>query len=244
MSRLSRAVQERHAPKEVEADSPERKRWREIEWYATPPFATRAGAELISRLSPGGIDVIWEPACGDGIMAECLKPFCDSVFSSDLCPQSYGETIDFLLAEPHECDWVVSNPPFELGAQFITQGLKMARIGVAMLCRLAFIEGAGRYPVLHAGRHPMTILAPFIERVPMQLGPWNPKCSTATAYAWFIFLKEAERPPDQHWAARVHPIPPGTRARLSYPDDIRRFCKATGAPLLEGGDAVDDRAAG
>jgi hypothetical protein len=125
-------------------------------------------------------------------------------------------------------DWIITNPPFARAADFVRTGMARANRGVAVLCRLAFLETVDRY-ALHFGGDPgLTVLAPFCERVPMQLGPWNPKCSTATAYAWFIYRKGHTGSPI------IRPVPPGTRARLSKPDDIRRFVAQPNLPLLDG----------
>jgi hypothetical protein len=42
---------------------------------------------------------IWEPACGEGHMAEPLREYCDDIIASDLHDYGYGEAgIDFLKA--------------------------------------------------------------------------------------------------------------------------------------------------
>ena len=102
--------------------------------------------------------------------------------------------------------------------------MQRARRGVAMLCRLAFVESEARADLMQR----LTLLAPFSERVPMQLGPWNPSLGTATAYAWFFWVHERED------AQRFEIIPPGTRDRLWKPYDVERFGLKTDAPLLEG----------
>ena len=68
--------------------------------------------------------------------------------------------------------------------------------------------------------------APFIERLPMQLGEWDPDGSSAACYAWFFFHKGAPRLP-------VRPIPPGTKDRLHRAADVRRFAKLAPAPLFD-----------
>ena len=191
---LSRAVQERRAPAAVEADDAQRKRWRATEFFASPPWACRAGAHLVKAIDPLA-RTVWEPACGDGTMSTCLMETFDEVWSSDIDPQGFGAQLDFLTAKPPmPVDFVISNPPFGLAADFVRHGLEVADRGVAVLCRLAFLESADRFD-LHFGDPGLWALAPFSERVPMQLGPWNPDCSTATAYAWFLFRNRRSRAP-------------------------------------------------
>jgi len=229
---LSRAVQERRAPVIVEADDATRARWRQRDWYSTPPWASRAGARFVLSVAPQTKSV-WEPACGDGIMAECLAEYFPEVKASDIEP-TYSEAfgaVDFLrapISDEPQCDMIVTNPPFEHAAEFVRIGLKAARIGVAVLCRAAFLESVERADLHYGDAVQLHAMAPFSERVPMQLGPWNPACSTATMYAWFLYLRE---PKPDHWPSII-PIRPGTRAALSRPGDIARFVKPADGSLL------------
>lgn len=223
-----RAVVEQHAPADVIEDDPIRKRWRALDFFATPPFASRAGAELVLEADPEALSgAWWEPACGDGIMAECLRETNQHMVISDLEPQGDYAKCDFLSgAEPlSKVRWVVTNPPFGHAAAFVRRGLEIADRGVAVLCRLAFLETLDRFTLHHCH---LTTLAPFCERVPMQLGPWNPKCSTATAYAWFLYDKNGAG----NLGPRVRLIEPGTKARLSRPGDVQRFGPRTEGSLL------------
>jgi hypothetical protein len=113
---------------------------------------------------------------------------------------------------------------------FALRALTLATEGVAMLVRTQWIEGAGRYASLFRDQPP-TIYAPFVERVPMIKGRWDPNASTATAYAWFVWCRYAAGPTLVVW------IPPGCRANLSHPGDRERFAawslERTAAPLLD-----------
>ena len=54
-----------------------------LDFFPTPPWAARAGGELIQRLDPGAWNC-WEPACGQGHMAHGLLDYFEAgVFSSD-----------------------------------------------------------------------------------------------------------------------------------------------------------------
>lgn len=208
------------------------------DYFPTPPWAARAGAELIIRLDPGQWRV-WEPACGGGHMAHGLADHFGEVFSTDLndygWPGVHVADLDFLSDDADsigEFDWIVSNPPFVLGDAFVRTAWKRARRGVAMLLRLVFLEGGKRYRLLHEDC-PLTAVAPFSERVPMVKGRWDPEASSATAYAWFIWLKPTlERPAPAH--PMVIPIPPGTKTRLHRASDVERFNGAVATPLLDG----------
>ena len=227
----STAVMARRTTDAAETDEL-RKLWRALDFYPTPPWAARAGAELIKRLDPHARR-IWEPACGEGHMADPLRAYFDTVEASDIHFHGYGAVHDFLGSDPQffpalgEVDWVVTNPPFLLAADFLRRGLEVANRGVALLCRLAFLESETRYQLLY-GDTPVTIVAPFTERVAMQLGSWNPKGSTATAYAWFVWIKGS------NVRGQLEPIPPGAKKRLSRLHDVQQFAFKGDTPLLDG----------
>ena len=97
-------------------------------------MATRALIEHVIGGDPLRSQVCLEPACGAGHMGEkALAEYFGSVRASDVHRYGYGEVRDFLVT-PHEtssCDWVITNPPFRLGEEFINLSLKLARRGVA-----------------------------------------------------------------------------------------------------------------
>ena len=120
----------------------------DADFFRTPPDATRA---LLAReVFPGGV---WEPACGDGAMARVLEDAGYRVIASDLVDRGYGTAVDdFLLqrAMPAECDSVVTNPPFKLATEFVAHALDLGARKVAVLCRVAFLEGKARGSGIHS----------------------------------------------------------------------------------------------
>lgn len=226
------SVMAARAPGEVETDDSRVALYRQLDYFPTPPWAARAGAELIRNLHPAA-RTVWEPACGDGHMAVALAETFE-VVASDIYPFGFGFEADFLSpgAEGGTApDWIVTNPPFRTAAEFARLGLERARAGVALLLRLQFLEGVGRHDLLF-GANMLTACAVFAERVPMTLGQWDPAASSATAYAWFIWAKGERRTP------RLLSVPPGTRARLSRPDDAARFGAPSAAGLLDAMEAA------
>ena len=200
-----------------------------LDYFPTPPWAARAGAELIGRLDPGSWSC-WEPACGEGHLAHGLRDYFSTIVVSDIFDYGQGPdgVADFLAydcADP-EAEWIISNPPFKLGEAFVRTAWPRAQRGVAMLLRLAFLEGGARHKLLYTDC-PLSVLAPFAERVPMVKGRWDPEASSATAYAWFIWQKYGD-----HAEARILPIGPGAKARLSRPEDARVFGAKDPGPLF------------
>lgn len=225
----SAAVRQQKAPAVVAADDPQAALYRALNYFPTPPWAARAGAEILLRLDPGAKSV-WEPACGEGHMAvPLLEYFPAMVLATDIHDHGYGTVHDFLMTDPPhgtDVDWIFTNPPFNKAEEFLEKGLRVARRGVALLCRIAFLESGPRYRVLYEGPNRLTLCAVFCDRVPMVLGQWDPEASSAACYAWFFFHKGAPALP-------VTGIPPGTRDRLHRAEDVRRFAKMAPAPLFD-----------
>jgi hypothetical protein len=191
-----------------------------LDYAPTPPWATRALFEhAFGALPEAPMDGIWEPACGEGHMAEVLREYCPNVLASDVFDHGYGKVIDFLSksAARHRYDWIITNPPFGDNAlQFVTTALERATVGIAMFMRSQWVvEGIERYEAIFR-RRPPTLCAFFTERVPLCMGRWNPDGSTATAYCWLVWVKDAN-PRAPYW------IPPGCRKSLERPGDRERF---------------------
>lgn len=181
--------------------------------FPTPPWASRAltrhvlpNSETLRNMS------CLEPACGGGHMAKPLSESFGTVSAADIADYGYGRVQDFL--SPHAIepvDWIITNPPFRLAENFLHKSLGIVSVGVAVLVRTVFLESVGRYERLFQ-KCPPTIVAQFAERVPMVKGRLDPKASTATAYAWFVWIQGYEVPTQLVW------IPP-CRKELEQPDD-------------------------
>lgn len=167
--------------------------------FPTPPWAVRALCKYV--LGPAAHGTCLEPAAGRGHMAATLAEYFDSVMSGDI--EDYGWPLSWFVGDPRgsrshmgdfiESDyidgsfgWVITNPPFKLAEKFVLRALQIARFGVAMLCRGAFIETKGRYERLYS-KHQPTCVAQFVERVPMVEGRLDPHASTATSYCWLVW---------------------------------------------------------
>ncbi len=175
--------------------------------FPTPPWATRALIEHVIGTNNLSSMSAWEPACGRGYMSKVLHEYFGQVKSSDVHPYGYGEVSDFLHSKPNDNqhDWIITNPPFKLAEEFVLHGLKMARVGVAVLVRTVFIESKGRYERLFRDT-PCSIFGQFVERVPIVKGRVDPKATTATGYAWLIWNKVDCEAPKVFW------IPPSRKS--------------------------------
>ena len=169
--------------------------------FPTPPWATRALLEyaVADRGSLRSMTCL-EPACGRGHMSVALAEYFGEVVSRDVFAYGFGEVADFLITKHAEnsFDWVITNPPFKLGEEFIRRSLKIARRGVAMLARTVFIESVGRYERLF-NQSPPSAFGQFVERVPMVKGRIDKSASTATGYGWLVWEKPDARATQLVW---------------------------------------------
>ena len=159
--------------------------------FPTPPWATRALCEWLAELSRPPLELMTcrEPAANRGHMERPLGEYFRSVEASDVHDYGAGFPVaDFLFPGPLETvDWTITNPPFRLAEAFIARALQTSRVGVAMIVRAAFLEGVGRHDRLFSETPPSDVLQ-FSERVVMHKGRLAPEGSTATAYAWLVWI--------------------------------------------------------
>lgn len=188
------------------AFKPTTKRFADLEgpdFYPTPPWATYA---LIDNERLEG--EIWECACGDGAMSEVLKETDQIVVSSDLYDRGYGEAgVDFMNADRRASN-IITNPPFHSAEGFVAAGLEAAEKKFALLLRLAFLEGAKRARTIFHVKPPSRVWV-FSERITFYPKDAKRAGSGTTAYAWFVWDKDASGGTDLCW------LKPGYKAQYS-----------------------------
>jgi hypothetical protein len=106
----------------------------ERDLYPTPHWVIAALGEHIDLHTL----TVWEPACGDGHMAEALRQHCVRVYASDIVDHGgwQDEALDFLSDQEPRLerppDLICTNPPFGQGGRlataFIEAGLRRIRI--------------------------------------------------------------------------------------------------------------------
>ena len=173
------------------------------DFYPTPAWATFA---LIENENFEGD--IWECACGNGAMAKVLEETGCHVRSSDLHDRGFGEVgVDFTEATDH-VDNIVTNPPFNSAEAFVARGTKLARKKFALLLRLAFLEGANRARTIYSECPPSRLWV-FSERITFYPVGAERKGTGTTAYAWFVWDKDAPSGTELRW------FEPGYKRRYS-----------------------------
>ena len=181
--------------------------------FPTPPWATRALCEfLIGQGYPLMGDSCREPAANRGHMVAPLREYFASVEASDVHDYGAGFPVsDYLWGPiPSIVDWTITNPPFRLAEQFIERAGHSSGVGFAVIVRAAFLEGQGRFERLFS-KNPPSFVLQFTERVVMHKGRLAPEGSTATAYAWLVWI-DGESPTRLDWIAPC-------RKRLERPSD-------------------------
>lgn len=158
--------------------------------FPTPPWGTRAFIRTMRRrgIMIGGR--CWDPGANRGFMVRPLQEAFETVRASDVFDYGFGYGVeDFLLEKTrHQCDWLVTNPPFVIAEDFWVKAMSVATIGVAFLTRPGFLEGTGRYERIYSRRRPNLILQ-YAERLPMVKGRCEKMAGTATQYLWSIWFQ-------------------------------------------------------
>ena len=147
--------------------------------YPTPDIAVTS---LLENETFDGS--VWEPACGSGNIARHF-PGC---IATDIRRDNiYGEPgIDF-LTEFRRVDHIITNPPYRLAQQFVEHALECANGKVAMLCKLAFLEGKARYLLFK--KHPIRTVYVFSKRLPLTKEGDTLNQSSMIPFIWFVWEK-------------------------------------------------------
>jgi hypothetical protein len=201
-----------------------------LDTYWTPPWATRALCEEVLPAMGTSLrgKTVWDPCCGMHHMSDVLAEYVGngSVYATDIADHNMDHPVYDYLTAPYNFgfNWIVMNPPFKLGLEFVQKALLEASQGVAALLRTNWVEGGERYHTLFKVLPP-TRIAFFSERVPMHRGRWEPNGSTATSYSWFVWTKSPIGLFRSEWDEPDAPlwIAPHCRKLYTRPDDEERF---------------------
>ena len=117
------------------------------DFFQTPAYATEL---LIEYLIEKDINYIWEPACGLGMIADCLRESGLQVFESDIKQRKENITqFDFLskISYPpmrrFTFDAIITNPPYNIKDKFIERCFEL-KVPFALFLPLYAIGGVKR----------------------------------------------------------------------------------------------------
>ena len=153
------------------------------DFYPTPSAATWALLKVESFTGR-----IWEPACGDGAISRVLEAAGYDVVSSDLVNYGFGMTgVNFLSSPDIIAPNIITNPPFKFAERFIERAVAISTGKVAMLARLAFLEGLNRKLLFEST--PLARVWVFSRRLRMGRGgvDFGKGSGGMIAFAWLVW---------------------------------------------------------
>lgn len=164
------------------------------DFYPTPPEGVHG---LLMKEQFDG--AIWEPACGDGAIARPLERWGYKVVATDLVDRGFGvPRVDFLMEQKSLAPNIVTNPPFKMVAPFIRTALRLSTGKVAMLLRLACLEGTERRKIYDES--PLARVWVFSRRLTMKRGGYEGgETGGMLAFAWFVWDHSHKGPPTLGW---------------------------------------------
>ena len=174
---------------------------RQFDAYPTHSSLAR---ELAGLLASAGyfrtFKLMFEPCAGAGQLARPLRNVFTEVFTNDL-DKRYGTDFTFDATDYRawrsvpKTEWVITNPPFSEALPIVENALIHARVGVAMLLRLTFLEPTSAknkrvpYPrstFLEGAADQLRFLVPIGSPRPSFTG--NGKRDSVTT-AWYVWDK-------------------------------------------------------
>lgn len=177
----------------------------EDDYYATNPKAL----DMLFASEPFGSGSYLEPCAGEGHLSKrIIKLVPDAqVDSIDITDRGLDGVIvaDFLEYETDKrYDYLITNPPYSLGKEFVEKGLTLLKDGgkMAMFMKIQFLEGEKR-KVLYKNNPPKYVYV-FTKRmgtfrngseVDEKGKPW----ATTVCYAWFVWEKGYTGEPIVRW---------------------------------------------
>lgn len=177
-----------------------------LDFLPTPPWGVRAFIEQRIGREALADAVVLEPAAGAGDMARTLREYAPRVLMADIADYgvrgldgqgvTLGSFLDYVPPEP--VDWIFTNPPFNQGPAFIAHARAIARRGVAMVVRTAFVEGQDRYRTMF-GPTPPDEVAVYSERLPLVVGRTDPDISSSTSYSWITWRADGDGDTRLRW---------------------------------------------
>lgn len=164
------------------------------DFYPTEPEATEALLR-VETFSPQ----VWEPACGEGHISKVLEAAGHRVHSSDLNDHGYGQEhrLDFLMAGQKPNADIVTNPPLGLAEEFARHALALKTRKTALLLKLVFLEGVRRTRWLE--KSPLKKVWVFRRRLSFARGGKPQRNRGMIAFAWFVWERGHEGPPEIGW---------------------------------------------
>lgn len=186
-----------------------------LDYYATPP---REVLNILQQLNYNFDEkTILEPCAGGGHMLKGILDYCDLKNQKPLkiIATEYKErpnitekeiiyNLDFLDDNyPIDiADIIVMNPPYATIEPFLIRALEIYEDKLIVLCRLQVLEGLSRYKNIFSTNPPQFIYQ-YVDRIQCWKGGKESTGSSAQAYCWLIWDRNAEnKEPILRWIRR------------------------------------------
>lgn len=147
----------------------------------------------------------WDPCCGAGNIPDRLAARGIHAIGSDLIDRAGGRfpVANFLDTVPVEVNAtnIVCNPPFQLAQRFVEHALRMVPGTVAIVQRLAFLEGQERGRFFAASGLSHVWVHSSRQSIPPGGVAVEAK-GGSIAYAWFVWRRT---PPRAMWTGGFLP---------------------------------------
>lgn len=167
------------------------------DWYVEPAWCVDA---LLQKERPF-LGKVLDPCCGGGNIVDRLMAHEVIAFGSDMRDRKDGSfpVMDYTKSVSSFCpDSVISNPPFKVAQDFIDCALASTHDRVAVLLRLAFLEGRKRREWFQSV--PLARVWVSSNRISMPPGGTDIAADGGkTAHAWFVFEHGYSGSPSIGW---------------------------------------------
>ena len=163
------------------------------DWYVEPAWTVNALLDVESFTGKS-----WDPSCGGGNIPRVMQARGLYCVGSDIADRGFGTTdLSFFDAE-----WIVNNivtnPPYGIIESYIERALRLTTHKVAILARLAFLEGIKRRAFFKST--PLARVWVSSRRISMPPGGTDIEAKGgAIAYAWFVWEHGHAGRPEVDW---------------------------------------------
>jgi hypothetical protein len=177
----------------------------ENDFYATDPKAL----DMLFASEHFGAGDYLEPCAGQGHLSKRIKQVIPDakVDSIDIVNRGLDGVIvgDFLEYETEKrYDYLITNPPYSLGKEFVEKGLTLLKDGgkMAMFLKIQFLEGEKRRELYK--ENPPKYIYVFTKRMATfnngsEVDENGKRWATTMCHAWFVWEKGFTGEPVVRW---------------------------------------------
>ena len=142
---------------------------------------------------------LWECACGTGNLSKRLEEKGYNVLSTDLVDRGFGISgVDFLKQTKKFKGDIITNPPFNISAEFVLKGLELSNRKVCMFLKLQFLESQKRYDSIFKN-HPPSRVYVFTKRISCYPNDIKYDYHSGITFCWYVWDKQYVGYPQIRW---------------------------------------------